>query len=632
MGDLGVKSVNNASELQAFTKHLLNDVKALEYMLKEGWFDIETIRIGAEQELCLVDQHLKPYSVAMPLIEKAQNPDFVTEIAKFNLEINFAPLAFAGNCLSALEKDINQNLQTAHELADSFDAQIVLAGILPTIRKFDLNHDNLTPYERYKALLSAIGNLRGSDHDLKINGTDELNIKLESAFIEGCNTGFQVHMQIKPDEFVDKYNISQAVAGPTLALAANSPFLFGKRLWKETRVALFQQSIDTRNTSDHLRERSPRVTFGHSWLKGSILDIYREDIMRFRILLHSTIEEDAMEAVRNGKVPSLKALTTHNSTVYRWNRPCYGVGGPKPHLRIENRILPSGPTVIDEVANAALWLGLMNGMQLQYPDITKVMDFDDAKSNFLAAARNGMDTKFNWVGKKKYPAAELIKHELIPLAREGLKAAHIDKQDIDRYMDVLSERNHNYRNGAQWMLHSFSKIRETSSREEALTAITAAMAENQKTGKPVHSWELASVADIKFWSPTQLLVEEFMTTDLFTVQEDDPIELVGEMMDWRKIRNVPVENDAGELVGLVTYRLLLRHYMSNGNDDETLVKNIMIHQPATIHPESSILQAIEFLREKRIGCLPVVKNGKLVGIITDTNFLQISQSLMKRLQ
>lgn len=631
MGDLNVKTVSNQGELQAFTRHLLNDVKALEYMLDHGWFEIDTIRIGAEQELCLVDDNLKPLSIAMELLDEINDPDFVTEIAKFNLEINFAPHVFQKTCLSDLEKNIVENLKVARKAAKKLGANTVLTGILPTIRKFDLNHDNLTPFERYKALLEAVGKLRGDNHDLRINGTDELNIKLDSAFVEGCNTGFQVHLQIKPDEFVNKYNISQAVAGPTLALAANSPFLFGKRLWKETRVALFQQSIDTRTTSDHLRERSPRVTFGNSWLKGSILDIYREDIMRFRILLHSDVEEDSLAAVLDGNVPKLKALTVHNSTVYRWNRPCYGIGGGKPHLRIENRILPSGPTVIDEMANAALWLGLMTGMEKHYPDITKVMDFDDAKSNFLAAARNGLDTKFNWIGKKKYPATELLKNELIPIAREGLESVGIAQKDISRYMGVLEERNQSFKTGSQWMLHSYSKLQETASREETLTAITAAMSKNQGTGKPVHKWELADIKDIKKWTPTQLLVEEFMTTDLFTVQENDVLELAGEMMDWKRIRNVPVENDNGEIVGLVTSRILIRELMKSGNDKTKLVKDVMIKDPHVVHPDASISQAIELLEEKGISCLPVVKEKNLVGIITDTNFMQISRSLMKRL-
>lgn len=631
MGDLNVKSVANKREVREFSQHLINDVKALEQMLLNNWFETDTIRIGAEQELCLVDNHLRPASISMDLLKRANNPNYVNEIAQYNLEINFDPLVFEKNCLSMLEKDVSHHVNIVRGIANDMGADIVLAGILPTIRKFDLDLENLTPYERYSALLNAIGKLRGKQYELKINGIDELNIKLDSAFIEGCNTGFQVHLQVTPDDFVDKYNISQAVAAPVMAVAANSPILFGKRLWKETRIALFQQSIDTRTSSDHLRERSPRVTFGNAWLKGSILEIYREDIMRFRVLLHSSIDENSLDLVAKNKIPKLKALTTHNSTVYRWNRPCYGHQGAKPHLRIENRILPAGPTPVDEVANAAFWLGLMNKMGDVYGDVTKVMDFDDARSNFLASARNGLDTRFNWVNKKKYHATTLIKEELIPIAREGLEKANIDKSDIDKYLGIIGERAETARNGSQWMLHSFSKLREKTGKEEAFTAITAAMANRQREGSPVHTWSLAELDDMKNWTPTNLLVEEFMTVDLFTVQKDDLLEMVMEMMDWRNMRNIPVEDDRGRLVGLVTQRLLFRHFVKSDTKAKgTLVKDLMIKDPISIAPEGKIQEAMKLMEDHKVSCLPVVKDGKLVGIITDANFMDISKSLLKR--
>lgn len=632
MGDLNVKSVANKKEVREFSQHLINDVRALEQMLENNWFETETIRIGAEQELCLVDNHYRPAGISMELLQKAKNPNYVNEIALYNLEVNLEPLEFTTNCLSKLENDITQNLEVVRRLASQWDANIVLAGILPTIRKFDVDTENITPYERYRALMQAIGKLRGKEYELKINGIDELNIKLDSAFIEGCNTGFQVHLQVRPDDFVNHYNISQAVAAPVLAVAANSPILFGKRLWKETRIALFQQSIDTRTSSEHLRERSPRVTFGNAWLKGSILEIYREDIMRFRVLLHSAIDEDSLDLVSKGKIPKLKALTTHNSTVYRWNRPCYGHQGEKPHLRIENRILPAGPTPVDEMANAAFWLGLMHKMGDVYGDVTQIMDFDDARSNFLSAARNGLDTRFNWFDKKKYHASELIKEELLPIAREGLQKAAIDKADIDKYLGIIEARTETARNGAQWMLHSFSKLREKTGREEAFTAITAALVKKQQEGQPVHTWELADQDDIENWKPSNLLVEEFMTVDLFTVQKEDLLEMVSEMMDWRNLRNVPVEDDKGRLIGLVTQRLMLRYLVKHPHKKGALVKDIMLKDPVTVPPEASVQEAVKLMEQHNISCLPVVKDQKLVGLITDGNFMQISKSLLKRLR
>jgi hypothetical protein len=191
------------------------------------------------------------------------------------------------------------------------------------------------------------------------------------------------------------YNISQALAGPLIAISANSPIVFGRRLWHESRIALFQQSLDTRTTHDHMRERSPRVNFGNDWLKDSILEIYREDIARFRVLLSGDVEEDAIDLIHKGKVPKLRALQVHNSTVYRWNRPCYGISSNgKPHLRIENRVIPSGPTSIDEVANTALWIGAMMGMGDKYDDITQHISFEDVRDNFGKAAKFGIDSKF----------------------------------------------------------------------------------------------------------------------------------------------------------------------------------------------------------------------------------------------
>jgi hypothetical protein len=238
---------------------------------------------------------------------------------------------------------------------------------------------------------------------------------------------------VSPDDFVNYYNVAQAITAPVLAVSTNSPMIFGKRLWHETRIALFQQSVDTRTSSEHLREMSGRVMFGNHWLEKSILDIYKEDISRFRVLLSTDLKEDVFEKLKNGVTPKLNALQVHNSTVYRWNRPCYGISpGGKPHLRIENRIFPAGPTIVDEMASAAFWLGLMNGFHDQYGDVSKLMPFEAANSNFFSAARTGLNCRFNWLNDKQYSAPTLINKELVPLAREGLKKANINKDDIDR--------------------------------------------------------------------------------------------------------------------------------------------------------------------------------------------------------
>ncbi len=634
MGVETVKLAENREQTQEFIKHLLKDIRAMERMLDEDLFESDTVRIGAEQELCLVDKYAKPTSISMELLDELEDEDFTTELAQFNLETNLQPLVFEGKCLSGMEENINSQLDKVRKAIKKFDGDVILTGVLPTIRKSDLDIENLTPLPRYKALCAAINKLRGDEYDLRIQGMDELLMRFDTPLLEACNTGFQVHMQVPPNEFVHKYNLAQAITGPVLASAVNSPLLFGKRLWSETRVALFHQSVDTRKVGDHLRDSSPRVTFGNEWLKDSILEIYKEDIARYRVLLSSNISEDVDEILDSGEIPELMALQVHNGTIYRWNRPCYGVSDGKPHLRIENRIFPSGPTVTDEIANASFWLGLLNGMDEAYDDITEVLDFDDARMNFFAASKLGLDTNFKWVNEKSYSASDLITNELIPLAVKGLKKADIYEGDITSYLDIIRERTEAAQTGSYWMVKSYNSLAKEVSREQALTAVTNAMIKNQKKGEPVHKWGLAKLDDMEMWQPSTLLVEEFMTTDLFTVQKDDIIELVANLFEWRRIRYVPVEDDSKHLVGLITMRMIFREFndiLHNKGSASKSVDEIMIRNPITIHPEASILEAIDVMDSQGIGCLPVVKNNRLVGIITEQNYMTITARLLRRL-
>lgn len=634
MGEEKVKLAETQEQTQEFIKYLMKDIRALGRMLDEGWFEIDNIRIGAEQELCLVDKNVKAAPISMEVLEKLGGGNYTTELARFNLEVNLEPLVFTGDCLSIMEKNLQKSIGHIREVVNELDGEIVLTGILPTIRRMDLDMKNLTPLPRYEALCKAISKLRGGDYDLRIQGMDELLMRFDSPLLEACNTGFQVHLQVNPDEFVNKYNIAQAITGPVLASAVNSPILFGKRLWQETRVALFQQSVDTRKVTDHLRDTSPRVTFGNEWVRDSILEIYKEDIARYRVMLSSELSEDADKMIESGKPPQLKALQIHNGTVYRWNRPCYGISDGKAHLRIENRIFPSGPTVADEMANASFWLGLLNGMEESYADITSIMDFDDARMNFFAASKMGLDTKFRWVNDKRYTAVDLITHELLPIAREGLEKAGIKSSDIKSYLEIIEERTDTARTGSYWMLKSYSNLGKKVSREQALTAITNAMIKNQKKGEPVHKWGLAKLEDMELWQPSKLMVEEFMTTDLFTVQQEDILELVANLMEWRRIRYVPVEDDNKQLVGLITLRMVFKEFNREIYQNKTVprsVSEIMIKNPITIRPDASILEAIDIMDAQKIGCLPVVKNNRLVGVITEQNYMNITERLLRRL-
>ncbi len=639
MGEQNVNKLSNKEEMQLFVKHLLNDVRALETMLRDDWFETDIMRIGAEQEMFMVDTtYYKPALIAVDVLKEMKEYEWVgTELAKFNLETNLTPREFTGDCFSAMEKENNDQLAIIRKFLESFDAKIILTGILPTLNKFDLKLTNLTPKDRYFALMEAFNDmLMGSAYELRLQGIDELLVKHDSPLLEACNTSFQVHMQTTPAKFAKHYNIAQTLCGPIIALAANSPIVFGRRLWHESRIALFQQALDIRTSTEHMRDRSPRVSFGKGWLNNSILEIYKEDISRFRVIMTGDKYDDSVELVAKGKVPKLQALQIHNSTVYRWNRPCYGISeNGKPHLRIENRVIPSGPTVLDEIANAAFWLGAMTGMDDQYKDITKHISWEDVRDNFGKAAQFGIDTKFTWMKDKKITPAELALTELIPLAEHGLKIKGVNDADITRYLDVIRGRADKLMTGARWQLRAFTSLIKHVTRDEAMSVLTQSIIKNQEEEIPIHKWKAPKIKDLEEYRPGTLKVEEFMETDLFTVQKDDIVELVAEMMDWRKIRYMPVEDKKGNLIGLVTSRLLLRHFSNIKNSkkkDAVVVNDIMIKEPIIISPDATVLDALEVMRNKQIGCLPVVDKNELVGIITEKDFLRITGRLIDRME
>ncbi len=635
MGDFNVHKSSSPAELAKFTHNLLRDIQALEYMLENDWFDKGDIHIGAEQEFCLVDKNFKPLPENLDFIEALNMDNLSPELAKFNLETNVTPQQFKGKALSMIEAEILSDLAKIRKFAREREADIILTGILPTVRKFDVERENITPYDRYFALMDALSELRGEEFIINIKGIDEINIKLKDGLIEAANTGFQVHLQVYAHEFAKRYNIAQAIAGPVMAVAVNSPFLFGKRLWRETRVALFQQAIDTRVSSEHIRDRHPRVTFGTNWVNESILDIFKEDILRYRVLLGADIPYDSLQKVQEGEVPELKALTVHNSTVYRWNRPVYGISANgKPHLRIEARMLPAGPTVADETANAAFWLGLMEGYARQLDDVRKLMRFEHAKDNFYSASRSGLNKKMHWFNGKSYYADDLILNELIPVAREGLQAAGIDKADIDRYLNIIEERTKAEQTGASWALDTYAKFEQSASREEIMTLITDHTIRNQSIETPVHRWKIPEIQDLTHWHPSKLLVEEVMHTDVISVQPDDIVELVADMMNWANLRYVPVEDAEGKFVGLVTSRRLLkilRQMVVKNDYKELRIKDIMLKNPIIIEPYKKLKEAVDLMDKNKIGALPVVQNGKLVGMLTETEFFHLSRRLFNRL-
>jgi CBS domain-containing protein len=438
---------------------------------------------------------------------------------------------------------------------------------------------------------------------------------------------------VEPKDFARVYNIAQALTGPVLAASTNSPMLFGKRLWHETRIAVFQQAVDTRGSGRQVRERSPRVDFGRSWVRESVLEIYREDVTRYRVLIAAETEEDPFAALARGQTPDLRALRLHNGTVYRWNRACYGVADGKPHLRIEARVLPSGPSPVDEIASAALWWGLMSAMIREGVDVTRHISFDEAKINFLSAARLGLAAEMHWFGGESVPSQRLVCDRLLPMAREGLLAAKVDEGDVDRYLGVLRARVGSSSTGSRWLLKSQQRLAGHGTEGERLNALVAATVARQRQNVPVADWPLARLEEAGGWQKNYLRVEQYMQTDIVTVHAEDAVELVANLMVWKNVRYVPVEDHQNQLVGLVSYRSLLRlmaQGILEGHGGPLAVGAVMRKDLVTIPPEASTVDAIRLMRQHAVGCLPVVKDGKLVGVLTEGDFMDIAAELLEQ--
>jgi CBS domain-containing protein len=608
----------------AFIQQLIKDMEGMEYMFSNGCFEKDMSRIGVEQEMCLIDYTLHPSMTAMDVLADLQDEHFTNELARFNLELNLDPHTFAGHCFSAIENELIYKLTRVNRVAHRHGAKIILTGILPSIRKDDLILENITPLPRYYALNDAISAHRGKDFEFNIRGVDELLDKNDTVLFESCNTSFQVHYQTDAENAVSHYNWAQAIAGPVLACSVNSPMFLGKRLWKETRIALFHQSADSRKSVHPVREEWPRVIFGKTWLAGSPFNYFKENASRYKVLITPDLDEDVKGKLNSGEIPKLEALSLHNGTIYRWNRLCYGITEEKPHLRIENRYLPAGPTIVDEVANAAFWAGLMHGMKGRCSRIDEYLPFEDAKANFLKAANNGLSARFNWLDNKKINATELIIDHLLPIAEKGLEKAGVLKKDIKKYLGIIKQRTTTGRTGSKWTLNAYNALTEKASVNESIKAIVEGIYQRQKSNHPVHQWKPPALHESGGWASRFQYVEQLMTTDLITVSESEPLELVKNIMLWSGIHHVPVENNDGELTGLITAELLMTHYLKpDMPKGQTLIAgDVMITEPVICEPGTMTFDLLKIMRDNELTGVPVVQNKKLIGIFTIKDYLK----------
>lgn len=621
---MGELDINQGSSRASYLKHLLNDIKALDLQLKTGKIESGVQRIGAEQEFSFVQSNFRPSNRAVELLKNINDPHFTTELATYNLEINLDPQSLSSDGLKKMRSQLEELLEKAQLEADKIDAKILLTGILPTIRHSELELAYLTPLPRYAALNKVMREVKGEDYHIKITGVDDFNLIHNNILIEACNTSFQIHLQTSPEEFVDQYNWAQLIAGPVLSACTNSPLLLEHELWMETRIALFQQSCDIRHNHNPIRKKEPRVTFGSSWVRNSINDIFKDHVSKYPHLLAKDIEDDSLEQLDNNVTPKLKALCLHNGTVYLWNRPCYGLTNGVPHIRIENRYIPSGPSIIDEVANLSFWIGLMNNMPVKAKDIWNNVDFEDANYNFTKAARYGLNTQLTWFGEN-VSASELLLKELIPLATAGLEKAKIDPEDISLYMGIIEERVRSGKTGAAWTIRTYRNYKKTLSDTEASIAVTKAMYENQITGKPVHQWPTYKEQKKQHVGNYER-VDEIMSTKLITGFEDDLVSLAKNVMDWNKIHHMPIENNKAKLVGLLTLSRVTKE-LSRDKESNLVVKEIMRTDIHTIGPEDTIKTAVQRMKTTQSNCLPVIHENELVGILTENDIIRIQDKL-----
>jgi hypothetical protein len=461
-------------------------------MLTESKFDFERPLTGLEIEFNLVDDDQNPAMLNADVLTAIANDDFQTELGQFNIEINVKPRGLTGSSVIDLEHELRASLNDADERSRALGAHIVMVGVLPTIDQEHLTGESISANPRYALLNEQIFAARGEDLHIAIDGPERLSTYADTIAPEAACTSVQFHLQVSPQTYADTWNAAQCMAGLQLALGANSPFFFGKELWRETRVALFEQATDTRPDELKAQGVRPRVWFGERWIT-SIFDQFEENVTYFPALLPVCEAEDPAEVLDRGDTPRLGELRMHNGTIYRWNRPIYDVYRGKPHLRVENRVLPAGPTVVDILANGAFYYGLLRVLSEQDRPVWSQMSFVAAEDNFYAGAQHGINAKIFWPGLGEVPATELVLRRLLPMAYEGLSEWGVDSSVADRLLGIIEQRCITHINGAEWQARTFHKIddeKQPLQRRDSLREMLRRYVEFMHSNEPVHTWEI----------------------------------------------------------------------------------------------------------------------------------------------
>jgi len=462
-----------------FKEQLQQQTSLLKSWFDDGVFSEQKSGGGFELEAWLVDKQAQPLPINDQLIQSLNTDLVVPELARFNIELNGTPQVLQGNALYKLQAELEQTWQLCCDAAEKFDSSLIMTGILATVEDKDLCPENMSRVLRYQALNDQVLRLRqGKPLKLDINGHQHLQSTHYDVMLESAATSFQIHQQIPAHHAVRYYNAALVIAAPLLAVSTNSPYLFGKQVWEETRVPLFEQSVELGGIGGAAFGPVKRVSFGSGYVHHSLMECYTENNEHFPILLPlAGVESQADD------MSQLPHLRMHNGTIWRWVRPLIGFDKDgTPHLRIEQRVVPAGPTIVDAIANAAMFFGLMESFVSRETPIESEIDFALARDNFYAAARNGLSAQLSWQSKKV--SAQSLLQQLIPLAAEGLSRLNLDKQDIDYYLGIIQSRVETGQTGSVWQRRCAEKLGGD------LQAMSLHYLQRQQSGLPVHEWPL----------------------------------------------------------------------------------------------------------------------------------------------
>jgi gamma-glutamyl:cysteine ligase YbdK (ATP-grasp superfamily) len=484
-----------------FAERLEQCLSTLGQLLERPGFGAGPATVGAELELFLVDGAARPLPHNQAIRAAMADPRVTVELDRFNLELNASPAVLAGRPFAALGGELNVLLDQVASAAKDHAGRPAMIGILPTLRVADLGPGMITDTPRYRALNSGLRRLRRDPFRIHIAGADPLELTSADVGLEGANSSFQIHLRIDPAKFTRTYNAVQLATAPALAVSGNSPTFLGHRLWEETRIAVFKQSVDDRQGTGP-RRRLARTALGTGWLRGGPLELFTEAVRLHQPLLPALhrppppVPGDLGLSVRGGwQAPPLDELRLHQGTVWRWNRAIYDPtsGG---HLRIEMRALPAGPTVIDMLANAAFLIGLSLWLAGQDQQWTYALPFERADHGFYRAAQQGLSARLTWpTGHpdqiRTLTAAKLVA-ELVPAARQGLVEAGVAAEEADVLLEVISARAASGQTGATWQRATLAAAERRHDRERALAIMLAHYLQCADTGLPVHTWPVAS--------------------------------------------------------------------------------------------------------------------------------------------